>query len=228
MKLNKRNWWSLLAVMLGLLIAVPGDAFGRPRSSSSRSRPATRRATPAKSKAAKPRAATTKRGAKTGKASNKGSWGSGTKKAGKSAPRSKADKKAYAKAKANGTTFKDRKSAAADFKKKNAAKYGSTYGSKPATRPGHIPQTTMVGGTRTTIIYNQTHGGYGYMSPLGTWMMYNAMTDVAMTPYYNRQMASAGYYYGPAPGMGAFAIVGLVLGGIFVIVIVVVVGRRVG
>lgn len=228
MRLNRRNWWSLLAVMFALLIAVPGDAFAQRRGGSrSRSRPTAKRTTPK----SKPRAAAKPaRGSKTGKASNKG-WGSSTKKAGTSKKATKADKKAYEKAKANGTTFKDRKSAAADYKKKNAVKYGSTYTSKPATRPGHIPPTTKVGGSQTTIIYNQSHGGYGYMNAMGTWMMYDAMADVAMAGYYNRQMASAGYYYGAPPryGMGGGMIALIVIGGIvFVVVVGSVINRKGG
>ncbi len=201
MKLNKRSLWSVLVFAFALLLAVPGDAFAQKRGGSrSRSRPSARRTAPKAKAKSKPKA-NTKRGGKSGQASNKGSFGSSKKKAGKTKKATKADKEAYEKAKANGTTFKNRKSAAADYKKKNAAKYTSTYASQPATRPGHIPQTTMVGGTQTTIIYNQGHGGYGYMGVGGSWIGYNAMGDVAMAGYYNRQMSSAGYYYGAPPIM---------------------------
>ncbi len=202
MRLNKRSnsWWTLLVIMFALPLAVPVDAFAQKRGGSRRS--STRRSTPKRSapkapSRAKPKAST-KRGGKTGEASNKGKFGSSTKKAGKSKKATKADKKVREKAKANGTYFKDRKSASADFKTKNAAKYGSTYATKPTTRPGHIPPTYVgSGGTTYNISYNQGYGGYGYMGPLGTWMVYNAMADAAMGPYYNRQMASAGYDYGP-------------------------------
>lgn len=193
MRLNKKNWWSLSVAVLAFWMAVPGDTFARPRPSS--------RPSPSRVKVSKPRAATPKRGGKTGQASQKG-WGSSQKKAGKSKKATAADRKAYEKAKSQGTTFKTRDAAAANFKKKNASKYGSSYASKPATRPGHIPSTTMVGSTQTTIIYNQAGGGYGYMNSLGTFMLYNAMADVAMAPYYNRQMATAGYYYGAPPRYG--------------------------
>lgn len=213
MRLSRKSWWSLAAVaVLVFLMSVPGDVFARPRPS--RSRPSPSRVT---AKAPKSKAATPKRGGRTGKASKKGSWGSSKKKAGKSKKATAADRKTYEKAKAQGTTFKTRKAAADNFKKKNAAKYASSYTSKPATRPGHIPQTTMVGGAQTTIIYNQTGGGYGYMNSLGTFMLYNAMADVAMDPYYNRQMASAGYYYGAPPrygpggGMMALIVVGILI-----------------
>lgn len=215
MRLNKRNCWSLLALMFALLIAVPGDAFAKPggRSGGSRrSKPSVKRTAP-KTKAK------TKRGGNTGGASKKAKFGSSKKKAGKSKKATAADKKAYEKAKANGTTFKDRKSAATDFKKKNAAKYGSSYATKPATRPGHIPQSYASGGTTYNISYHQGYGGYGYMGPLGSWIAYNAMADMAMAPYYNRQMASAGYYYGPPPryGYGTGTIILFILAGAFLI-----------
>jgi len=211
--MKMRNWCSVL-MMFAIVFSLSGDAFGQRRGSSSRSRSFSSKP---KSRSASPKRATKD----TGKASKKKAWGSSSKKASKSKKATSADKKAYEKAKAQGTTFKSRKAASADFKKKNAAKYTSTYVSKPTTRPGHIPQTTMVGGTSTTIIYNQGGGGYGYMNSLGTFMLYNAMADAAMRPYYNRQMASAGYYYGPPPvsGPGIFMIV-LIIGGIAVLVIV--------
>ena len=225
----KRSCWSLLVVMFALLIAVPGDAFGRPRSSSRSSRPrSTAKRTTTK---AKPKAAAPKRGAKTGKASKQSSWGSSNKKAGKSKKATKADKKAYEKAKAQGTTFKTRKAATADYKKKNAAKYTSTYTTKPAARPGHIPKTYASGGTMYNISYNSGYGGYGYMGPLGAWIVYDAMADVAMASYYNRQMAQAGYYYGAPPvyGMRTGTIMGIVAGIVLIFVIgAVVMGRSEG
>lgn len=93
---------------------------------------------------------------------------------------SKADKKLAAKAKKSGKYHKDRKSARSDFKKKNAKKYTSTYKTKPATRPTHIPRTTMVGGVSYNIGYNAAYGGYGYMGVGGRWMMYDMMTDIVM------------------------------------------------
>lgn len=209
---------------------MPEDAFAQRRGGSRRSTPSrssSRRSSPPRAQKqkqrAKPKASNTKRGAKTGKASNKKSWGSSKKKAtaGKPKPKpTKADQKAYDKAKANGTVFKDRKSAAADYKQKNAAKYPSTYAMKPVNRPGHIPSTYVgSGGTTYNISYNQGYGGYGYMGVGGSWIMYNAMSDGAMSGYYNRQMASAGYHYGPRPvvRMGGGMIVLLVFSGVIVI-----------
>ena len=67
------------------------------------------------------------------------------------------------------------------------------------------------------------------MGPLGTWMVYSALTDVAMRPYYDRQMASAGYLYGPRPvvGMSGVLMGLLILGGLGVVVGgIVVFGRK--
>ena len=67
---------------------------------------------------------------------------------------------------------------------KVASQYKSTYATQPKTRPGHVPQTYRgAGGNTYNISYNSGHGGYGYMGPLGTWMMYDAMSDMAMYSY---------------------------------------------
>jgi hypothetical protein len=91
----------------------------------------------------------------------------------------RADKKLAEKAKKSGNYYKDRKSATADFKAKNAGKYPSKYTSQPTTRPSHIPQSTRVGTTNVNINYNPMYGGYGYMH-LGAWVMYDAMADTIM------------------------------------------------
>lgn len=201
-----RNWWFVTVLGLALIMAVPSDSFAQKRGGSrsrSRSRATPRRSAPkpARSKAAKP-----SRGKAGGRASKgRGSFGSSKKKAGKSKKVTKEDQRAYDRAKASGKTAPNRQAAMTKFSKDpaNAKKYTSSYASQPATRPGHIPQTTVVGGTQTTIIYNQAGGGYGHWGGggpgLGTFIMYNAMADMAMRPYYNRQMASAGYMYGPRP-----------------------------
>ena len=218
--MRRRSWF---LTVLGLaLIAVPSDAFAQ-RRGGSRSRSTTRVSKP---KASKPKAAKQKRGKSGGKASaKKGSWGSGKKKAGKSKKVTKEDQKAYDRAKAAGKTAPNRAAAMDKFRNNpvNAKKYTSTYASQPATRPGHIPRTTIVGGAQTTIIYNQASGGYGYMNSLGTFILYNAMADVAMRPYYDRQLASAGYVYGPRPvvvtGFGMGSVVVVLLGVIIVMVV---------
>jgi len=92
-----------------------------------------------------------------------------------------AQQKSLETAKKNGTAFKSKTAAQDAFKTKYASQYKSKYATKPATRPSHIPQTTKVGNTNVNVVYNQQYGGYGYMHPtLGTWMMYDVMTDMIM------------------------------------------------
>lgn len=180
----------LIALILGVFLMVPEDAFARggrggggrswgssrSRSSSSRSRSSSSR-------------------------SNSG-WGrSSSKKATSSRKMTKADKALAAKAKKNGTSFKSKADAQKAFKSKYATKYTSKYKTKPTTRPSHIPQTTMVNGKSYNVTYNVNHGGYGYMGPLGTWIMYDAMMDAVMM---NTLMRNQGYY---APGMNTGVVV---------------------
>jgi len=106
--------------------------------------------------------------------------------------RSSAQEAAYKKAAKSGTAFKSKKAATADFKSKNASKYKSSYATKPATRPDYIPQTTSVGGNSYNVSYNAGYGGYGYMGPMGTWVMYDAMADAATL---SLLMSRQGYYY---------------------------------
>ena len=102
-----------------------------------------------------------------------------TKSAAKPKPtfKNKAAKQKYESAVKNGTAFKSKSAAQADFKKKHAAEYKSTYPAKPTTRPTHIPQSTNVGGVTHNVTYNQSHGGYGYTNALGAYIMYDLMTD---------------------------------------------------
>jgi hypothetical protein len=104
-------------------------------------------------------------------------------------PISKTDMAAHKKAKEKGTAFKSKKAAMTDYKAKNKGKFPAKYDKKPATRPSHIPQTTMVGGRNTTVVFNQGYGGYGYMMA-GAWVMYDPY------PYMARRH---GYYWGPQP-----------------------------
>jgi hypothetical protein len=93
-----------------------------------------------------------------------------------------AQKKSLTAAKKSGTAYKTKSQAATAFKsnKEMQSKYKSTYTSKPATRPEHIPASTKVGNNTYNVTYNQQHGGYGYMGPSGSWIMYNAMSDAVM------------------------------------------------
>lgn len=142
--------------------------------------------------------------------------------------RSAADQKLYDKAKSSGTVYKSKTAATTAFKEKNASQYKSKYDKQPAARPDHIPQSTSVGGTSYNVTYNQTHGGYGYMGPSGSWMMYNTMADVAMV---SMLMGRQNYYVDTVPmatggqvavvrrGPSAFTIF-LIIGGIIVVIVV--------
>jgi len=104
----------------------------------------------------------------------------------------------YQRSRAAGTTFQNRSQAETAFRQRNAGQYPSRYRSEPSSRPSHIPQSTRVNGRNVNVSYNAGLGGYGYMHPtMGTWMMYSAMSDMAMM---SMLMNRGGYYYGGAPG----------------------------
>lgn len=144
---------------------------------------------------------------------------------------SKQDKALASKAKASGTSYTNKKEATSAFKQKYSSQYKSKYDTKPTTRPDHIPQTYSSGGKTYNITYNQQYGGYGYMGPSGSWIMYDAMMDVAMM---SLLMQRHSYYYPgvvPQPvvasqpvvierGISTGAIVGLVFLGIVVVVVI--------
>lgn len=111
--------------------------------------------------------------------------------------RSAADQRLYDKAKASGTAYSSKSAATTAFKSKYGNQYTARYASKPATRPDHIPQSTSVGGRTYPIEYNQRYGGYGYMGPSGSWVMYDAMADAAMLS----MLMSRNHYYYDQPGM---------------------------
>ena len=111
-------------------------------------------------------------------------------------PTSAVDIAKYKAATKNGTTFKTRESAIADFKAKKGSTYTSKYVTEPTTRPRHIPQQYQEGGQSYNITYNSGYGGYGYMNTLGTFMLYDIMTDNANL---NRTMTRDNYYVGLAP-----------------------------
>lgn len=106
-----------------------------------------------------------------------------------------ADKQLYTAAKKNGTSFKSKADAQKAFKEKYATQYTSKYATKPATRPSHIPSTYSTGGKTYNVTYNSSYGGYGYMGPSGSWIMYNAMADAVM---YDTLMRRHNYYYTPS------------------------------
>ena len=163
----------LLAGLVALLsfAVITEDALARSRGGGSRSSSRSRTTSRPKSTPTK----TTQQ---------KKSWGSKDKttssKATAKPKMTAAQQKSLETAKKNGTSFKSKTAAQDAFKTKYASTYTSKYTAKPATRPAHIPQTTSVGGVSHPLSYNQSYGGYGYMGPSGSWMMYDMMTDMAM------------------------------------------------
>lgn len=223
----------LLALILGVALMVPegiadarGGRGGRSSFSSSRSS----RSSSSRSTRSSPSRSSSSRSSSS-RSSGGSSWGK-SKASSKPAARkaTAADKALAAKAKKNGTWFKSKADAQKAFKSKYATKYTSKYASKPATRPSHIPTSTTVGGKSYNVTYNVNHGGYGYMGPLGAWIVYDAMADTIMM---NRLMRNQGYY---APGMNSGAVVvtgpsfGMIflsiIRGLFVVGIIVFIIRR--
>jgi len=237
MRLNLNKKWSLKWIIaMAALICLGGmpldEAFaGKGRGSPSRG---SRSRSTSKSRGSKSGSRST--GSKAGSRGNKAGRGSSKATPSKSRAQKKADRAAYDKAKASGKAFGSRKEAMNKFKtdpanQKKYGKEGSKFASEPAKRPAHIPQNyTPPGGTQTTIIYNQGGGGYGYMNALGTFMLYDALTDMNRQSYFNNQMRGQGYYYGAAPPtvMSGGAILCIFLGIGFVIVIIVVLGKQFG
>lgn len=198
-------------IALVTMLSFPADALakggkGGSRSSSrssSKSKPSSRSNTSAKST----------------KNSNK-SWGS-SKKSTASKQKTTADKKLHDRAKAQGTQFKDRKSATTAFAAKKGPELKKanpvTFASQPATRPSYVPQNTTVGGNTYNVSYNQSRGGYGYMDALGMFVMYDIMTNRS---FVDGQMRSSGYAYGPAPhNNGGMVIISVLLSLVVVVVV---------
>ena len=218
--------------------AVPADAYGQRGGSRSSSR------SYSKPKASQPKKTTqksnknnnwNKNNKKNDKAtSSKSGWGS---KKGSTKPRmskaeakqkTAAEKALHDRAKKQGTHFNSRSDATAAFKQQKGAeikqKYPTSFSSQPSTRPDYIPQSTSVGGKTYNITYNQSHGGYGYMDALGTFILYDMMTDAM---FMNTQMRQYGYAYGQpqvyhATG-GGFGILGVIISVVVIAVIIVVV-----
>ena len=65
------------------------------------------------------------------------------------------------------------------FKQENASKYPNKFDKEPTTRPVHIPTTY----NNHTVVYNSGMGGYGYVDALGTFILYDALTDMATADY---------------------------------------------
>lgn len=70
-----------------------------------------------------------------------------------------------------------------DFKKNNASKYPTTFATPPASRPTYIPPATNYGGRDRNIEYNPQTRSYGFFDDLGKFMIYDAITDIAMDSF---------------------------------------------
>jgi len=145
---------------------------------------------------------------------------------------SSVDSKITSSTKSSGKSFSSKESAISSFKADNAketakgGKFTSHYDSQPSTRPTHIPATTTVANKNVNVTYNSQYGGYGYMHPtLGTWMMYDMLSDAAMISamshnhgYYSGGGYGGGYnnggYVAYSPGFSSFACV------LFIIVVI--------
>ncbi len=114
-------------------------------------------------------------------------------------------------------------------------RYKGTYTQKPtpgkpapAKRPDYIPSSTSLAGKTYNVTYNVDRGGYGYWNGggpgLGTWMMYDALSDVAMM---SLLMNRHNIHYGAAAGTrppyshsafsSAMPIIGLLIIGIIIV-----------
>ncbi|HNY27963.1 MAG TPA: hypothetical protein PLA90_16515 [Candidatus Sumerlaeota bacterium] len=102
---------------------------------------------------------------------------------------SAADQATLMKAKTQGTVFKNKTEAQQAFASSPEikAKYPATFQAEPAVRPNYIPQSTSLNGMSYPVTYNAFQGGYGFMGPLGAWIMYDALSDAAMRDNLMRQ-----------------------------------------
>jgi hypothetical protein len=144
------------------------------------------------------------------KSFSKSSWGKTTKSGLSSSKRkssagkmSSADRSQYNRAKSSGTVFNSKSDALKSFKSKNASKYPTKFGSKPATRPDYIPASFKADGKSYNVGYR--NGGYGYMAG-SMWRPYSPFSDPFMAA---RLMGMGGYYYGPRPGLSFMAVMGM-------------------
>lgn len=87
--------------------------------------------------------------------------------------------------------FTSRGEAIRDFRSNYGSQYPLHFTSEPAVRPAYIPHSFLVRNQHVLIVYNQQHGGYGYIDPLThAWVMYDLWVDQAMM---NHMMVANGY-----------------------------------
>jgi len=101
--------------------------------------------------------------------------------------------------------------------------YPNKFDSQPVSRPDYIPGNV----SRSGVSYNVTYmnGGYGYMGPMGTWMMIDMMTDIAVTNAMLNRHGYGSYGDNGAPvvirtGPGGAVIAMTIFAGIVVLVII--------
>lgn len=153
------------------------------------------------------------------KPSNSGGWGSSSSKSapsnvkpmsgssgkasGYTKPNSKIEYSRHKDAVKSGKAFTTKESATADFKAKHGNEFSTKFKSEPATRPAYIPSRYRSGGRDYDISYNPSFGGYGYWNGggpgLGTFLLYDAISDTANAALIASAMNNKGYYIGPKP-----------------------------
>ena len=90
-----------------------------------------------------------------------------------------------------------------DFKAQNAAKYPTTFATPPAVRPSYIPPATVYNNTNYPVQYNPATQSYGFFDGLGKFMVYDAITHMAMKSFdsdthtHNQAVAAANAYTPP-------------------------------
>jgi len=67
-----------------------------------------------------------------------------------------------------------------DFKQKYSSKYPTTFNTPPSTRPTYIPPVTNYNGKQREVEYNPQTRSYGFFDDLGKFMVYDAITDIAL------------------------------------------------
>lgn len=70
-----------------------------------------------------------------------------------------------------------------DFKQKNASKYPTTFATPPSTRPNYIPPSTTYNGRNRDVQYNPQTRSYGFFDDFGKFMVYDAITDLALNQF---------------------------------------------
>ena len=128
------------------------------------------------------------------------------------------DSLSYDRAKASGTTYTNKTQAISAFKNKYSSQYTSKFDKEPSSRPSYIPTSTIEGGKNYNITYNAQYGGYGYMGPSGSWVMYDTMRDAAMLSVL---MGNHNYYYGSPPPASGLAVAILFFISCFVFLLIV-------